>query len=233
MRLRAGTSGFAFKEWKGPFYPEKMKDAEMLGFYATKFPTVEINNTFYRLPKEDLLRNWAQQVPDDFSFSIKASQRITHFTRLKEESFDAADYLLRAVAVMGEKLGPILFQLPPNMKKDVDRLNAFLGRLPKERRYTVEFRHESWFDEDSFAALRNHNVAMCAIEQEDFKSPLVATADWGYLRLHRFDYDAPMLAAWAGLVKSQQWSDAYVVFKHDEGVGSGPPAVGAFIRAFG
>jgi uncharacterized protein YecE (DUF72 family) len=233
MKLRAGTSGFAFKEWKGPFYPEKMKDAEMLGFYSTKFPTVEINNTFYRLPKEELLRNWAEQVPDAFSFSIKASQRITHFTRLKEESFDAADYLLRTVGVMGQKLGPILFQLPPNMKKDLDRLNVFFDRLPRDRRYTVEFRHDSWFEDDTFAALRNHNVAMCAIEQEEFKSPLVSTADWGYVRLHRFDYDEPMLGAWAQQIKSQQWTDAYVVFKHDEGIGSGPPAVGKFISLCG
>jgi uncharacterized protein YecE (DUF72 family) len=231
VRLRAGTSGFAFKEWKGPFYPEKMKDAEMLGFYSTKFPTVEINNTFYRLPKEELLAHWAEQVPDDFSFSIKASQRITHFTRLKEESIAPTEYLMKTVGVMGAKLGPILFQLPPNMKKDVERLNAFLDRLPKERRYTVEFRHDSWFEPDTFDALRNHNVAMCAIEQPDFKSPFVSTADWGYVRLHRFDYDEPMLATWAKDIKAQNWTDAYVVFKHDEGAGSGPPAVGAFIKA--
>jgi uncharacterized protein YecE (DUF72 family) len=229
MLLRAGTSGFAFKEWKGPFYPEKMKDADMLGFYSTKFPTVEINNTFYRLPKEELLRHWADQVPDGFSFSIKASQRITHFTRLKEEGASALEYLMKTVEVMGPKLGPILFQLPPNMKKDVERLNAFLGRLPAGRRYTVEFRHDSWFEPDTFDALRNHNVAMCAIEQPDFKSPFVSTADWGYVRLHRFDYDEPMLAAWAADIKAQSWTDAYVVFKHDEGVGSGPPAVGKFI----
>lgn len=231
MKLRAGTSGFAFKEWKGPFYPEKTKDTDMLGFYATKFPTVEINNTFYRLPKEDLLRGWAAQVPDDFSFSIKASQRITHFTRLKEESFEVVDYLLRTVGVMGDRLGPILFQLPPNLKKDLERLKTFFARIPKDKRYTVEFRHDSWFDEDTFTALREHNVAMCAIEQEDFKSPLVPTADWGYVRLHRFDYDEPMLAEWAKQIKSQPWTDAYVVFKHDEGAGSGPPAVAAFLRA--
>jgi uncharacterized protein YecE (DUF72 family) len=233
MNLKAGTSGFAFKEWKGSFYPEKMKDADMLSFYATKFPIVEINNTFYRLPKESVLAEWANQVPDDFIFSIKASQRITHFTRLKPESADIVDYLLKTTSVMGAKLGPILFQLPPNLKKDLERLNVFFERMPKDRKYTVEFRHDSWFEDDTFDALRNHNVAMCAIEQEDFKSPVVSTADWGYLRLHRFDYDAPMLGDWAKLVKAQQWSEAYVVFKHDEGVGSGPPAVGAFIKACG
>jgi uncharacterized protein YecE (DUF72 family) len=230
MNLRAGTSGFAFKEWKGPFYPEKMKDAEMLAFYSSKFPSVEINNTFYRLPRESVLADWASQVPEHFTFAIKASQKITHFTRLKPESYDAADYLLRTTAVLGARLGPILFQLPPNMKKDLERLNSFFARLPTDRRYTVEFRHESWFDDDVYSALRDQNIAMCAIEQPDFKSPVIATADWGYLRLHRFDYDEPMLSEWAKLVKSQAWTDAYVVFKHDEGVGSGPPAVGAFIK---
>jgi uncharacterized protein YecE (DUF72 family) len=230
MNLRAGTSGFAFKEWKGPFYPEKMKDAEMLAFYATRFPVVEINNTFYRLPKESVVEGWAAQVPEPFRFAIKASQRITHFTRLKPESAETVDYMLKTLGALGSRLGPILFQLPPNMKKDLDRLRVFLERLPADRRYTVEFRHESWFEDDVFAALRERNVALCIIEQPDFKAPVVSTASWGYLRLHRFDYDEPMLTEWSKLVKSQGWDDAYVIFKHDEGAGSGPPAVDAFTR---
>jgi uncharacterized protein YecE (DUF72 family) len=233
MKLLAGTSGYAFKEWKGPFYPEKMKDAEMLAFYASKFPTVEINNTFYRLPKENVLMEWAAQVPEQFTFAIKASQRITHHARLKEESFDTVDFLLKNTAALGGRLGPILFQLPPNLKKDVERLRLFVARLPADRRYTVEFRHESWFDDDVFAALREHNVAFCVSEQPDFKTPVVSTADWGYLRLHRLDYDDPMLVEWSKLVKAQAWSDAYVFFKHDEGVGSGPPAVTSFVKACG
>jgi uncharacterized protein YecE (DUF72 family) len=233
MNLLAGTSGYAFKEWKGPFYPEKMKDAEMLGFYAGKFPTVEINNTFYRLPKENVLLEWAAQVPDHFRFAIKASQRITHHARLKEESFDTVDFLLKNTAALGARLGPILFQLPPNLKKDLDRLRAFISRLPKDRRYTVEFRHESWFEDDVFSTLREHNVAFCVSEQPDFKTPVVSTADWGYLRLHRLDYDDPMLLEWSKQVKSHAWSDAYVFFKHDEGVGSGPPAVSSFVKACG
>ena len=233
MKLLAGTSGYAFKEWKGPFYPEKMKDAEMLAFYSGKFPTVEINNTFYRLPKEQVLLDWAAQVPEHFTFAIKASQRITHHARLKPESADTVDYLLKITAALGKRLGPILFQLPPNLKKDLDRLRVFLERLPADRRYTVEFRHESWFEDDVFTALKEKNVALCISEQTDFKTPVVPTADWGYLRLHRFDYDEPMLAEWAKVVKSQAWSDAYVIFKHDEGVGSGPPAVSSFIKAYG
>ena len=233
MNVFAGTSGFAFKEWKGPFYPEKMKDAEMLAFYASKFPTVEINNTFYRLPKESVLVDWASQVPESFTFAIKASQRITHHTRLKPESAEIVDYLLKTTSALGGRLGPILFQLPPNLKKDLERLNTFFARMPKDKRYTVEFRHESWFDEDVYAALREHNVAFCIAEQPEFKTPVVSTANWGYVRLHRFDYDEPMLAEWSTLVKSQAWDDAYVFFKHDEGAGSGPPAVGAFTRIWG
>jgi uncharacterized protein YecE (DUF72 family) len=230
MNLRAGTSGFAFKEWKGPFYPEKMKDAEMLAFYATRFPVVEINNTFYRLPKESVMAGWAAQVPEPFTFSIKASQRITHHTRLKPESAEIVDYMLKTCGALGSRLGPILFQLPPNMKKDLDRLRVFIDRLPVDRRFTIEFRHESWFEDDVFGALRERNIAFCIAEQPEFKTPIVATASWGYLRLHRFDYDEPKLTEWSNLVKSQAWDDAYVIFKHDEGAGSGPPAVDAFMK---
>jgi uncharacterized protein YecE (DUF72 family) len=233
MILKAGTSGFAFKEWKGSFYPSDLKDDGMLGYYASRFPVVEINNTFYRLPKESVIQGWGSQVPDSFTFAIKASQRITHFARLKPEAASALEYLLKTTATLGAKLGPILFQLPPNMKKDVDRLRAFLALLPADRRFTIEFRHESWFDDDVYDALRERDVPMTVIDQPDFSSPFVKTASWGYLRLHRFDYDDAALATWAQRIGGEQWSDAYVVFKHDEGVGSGPPAVDNFVRATG
>jgi uncharacterized protein YecE (DUF72 family) len=232
MKLLAGTSGYAFKEWKGPFYPADLADDGWLGFYASRFPTVEINNTFYRLPKEQVLRDWAAQVPEQFTFAIKASQRITHHARLKPECADAVDFLLRNTAVLGSRLGPILFQLPPNLKKDLGRLRGFLGLLPSDRRYTVEFRHESWFDDDVFDALREHDIALCVAEQSDFKCPVHATASWGYLRLHRLDYDAPALGEWAKCVSAQNWSETYIYFKHDEGEGSGPPAVDAFAQAW-
>jgi uncharacterized protein YecE (DUF72 family) len=231
MNLLAGTSGYAFKEWKGSFYPKELKDDGWLGYYASRFPTVEINNTFYRLPKESVLREWASQVPERFTFAIKASQRITHHARLKQESADLVDYLLRTTSTLGARLGPILFQLPPNLKKDTDRLRGFLGFLPPDRRFVIEFRHESWFDDDVAAILRERDVAMCIAEQDDFKCPLVATASWGYLRLHKLDYDEGALAGWAKAVSAQGWRDAYVFFKHDEGGGSGPPAVDAFVRA--
>jgi uncharacterized protein YecE (DUF72 family) len=232
MKLHAGTSGYAFKEWKGSFYPGDLKDDAMLGYYASKFPTVEINNTFYRLPKEHVLQDWAAQVPEPFSFAIKASQRITHHARLKPECASAVEFLLKNTSSLAGRLGPILFQLPPNLKKDVDRLRVFIDTLPADRRYTIEFRHESWFDEDVFAALRARDIPLCITEQPEFASPVVATATWGYARLHRFDYDAPMLAEWATRLAAQPWDEAYVFFKHDEGIGSGPPAVDAFVRTF-
>ena len=231
MKVFAGTSGFAFKEWKGPFYPEKIKADDMLGFYAGKFPTVEINNTFYRLPKEAVLLEWAAQVPETFAFAIKASQKITHFARLKPESADAVAYLLKVTKALGTRLGPILFQLPPNLKKDFDRLTAFVATLPAEARYAIEFRHESWFTDEVYELLRSRDIALGIIEQEEFSSPVVATATWGYARLHRFDYDAGRLAEWASRIKAMAWSEAYVYFKHDEGEGSGPPAVEAFVAA--
>ena len=234
MKILAGTSGYAFKEWKGPFYPEDLKDAGMLGYYSSKFPTVEINNTFYQLPKEKVLLDWAAQVPEQFSFAIKASRRITHFARLKPESAEIVEYLVRATALLAEHVGPILFQLPPNLKKDMDLLRGFLDRLPEGRRYAMEFRHASWFDDDAvFDALREHNVALVAIEQEEFSSPMHATASWGYVRLHRLNYDEPGIAAWAERIKASGWKEAYVFFKHDlaPDVGSGPLAVESFVKA--
>ena len=133
MKLHAGTSGYAFKEWKGSFYPPDLKDDAMLAYYASRFSTVEINNTFYRLPKEHVLQEWAAQVPDAFTFSIKASQRITHHARLKPECAGAVEFLLKNTATLADKLGPVLFQLPPNLKKDFDRLRVFLDALPPDQ----------------------------------------------------------------------------------------------------
>jgi len=233
VKLLAGTSGFAFKEWKGPFYPEDLKDSAMLGFYAGRFPTVEINNTFYRLPKEAVLLDWASQVPDSFTFAIKASQKITHFARLKPESADAVAFLLKNTKVLGARLGAILFQLPPNLKKDVDRLRTFLALLPADRRYTIEFRNDTWFDDEIYGVLRERDIAVCITEQPEFASPVVATASWGYARLHRLDYDVPALESWSAKLAAQPWSELFVYFKHDEGTGSGPPAVSSFTSAFG
>ena len=234
MNVRVGTSGFAFKEWKGPFYPKDLKDDAMLEYYSGCYPTVEINNTFYRLPKEHVLQDWASQVPDGFTFAIKASQRITHFARLKPEAASALEFLLRNTVTLGGKLGPILFQLPPNLQKDLHRLEAFVALLPADRRFTIEFRHESWFDDAVFEVLRSCDIALCIAEgEENVPTPNVPTASWGYLRLHRQDYDDSMLLEWRDRVAAASWSDAYVYFKHDYIDGSGPLAVDRFVQMVG
>ena len=230
MKLVAGTSGYAFKEWKGSFYPEDLKDDGMLSFYATKFPTVEINNTFYRLPREHVLADWVSQVPDHFSFAIKASQKITHFARIKPEAAEPLEFLLKTTATIASRISAILFQLPPNMKKDLPRLEAFLALLPADRRYTIEFRHNTWFEDDVFDLLKSRDIPLCLIDQEDFAAPLVSTASWGYVRLHRFDYNDFALGEWVKRIEKQPWKEVFVYFKHDEGEGSGPPAVGNFMK---
>jgi uncharacterized protein YecE (DUF72 family) len=228
MNVRVGTSGFAFKEWKGPFYPKDLKDDAMLGYYSGRYPTVEINNTFYRLPREHVLQEWASRVPESFSFSIKATQGITHFGRLRPTTANSLGFLLRTTATLGSRLGPVLFQLPADMTKDADRLRAFLEMLPSDRRFTIEFRHDSWFDDEIFDVLRSRDVALCVAESDEFKGPIVTTASWGYLRLHRKDYTDDMLGNWQHNVSAQRWTDAYVFFKHDYIDGSGPLAVERF-----
>jgi uncharacterized protein YecE (DUF72 family) len=230
MKVLVGTSGWAFKEWKGAFYPGDLKDDAMLTFYSGRYPTVEINNTFYRMPKEKVLLDWAESVPATFTFALKASQRITHFARLRAEAADSVDFFLRNTSLLGSRLGPVLFQCPPNFQKDLARLRGFLGLLPSDRRFAMEFRHESWYEDDVLDALRERNVAFCIAEGDDVHTPLHATATWGYLRLHRFDYDEAKLAEWATRVAAQEWTEAYVFFKHDHTDGSGPPAVDGFSR---
>jgi uncharacterized protein YecE (DUF72 family) len=227
MRVLAGTSGFSYKEWKGSFYPEDLSADAMLSYYAERLPAVEINNTFYRMPKPALLEGWAAQVSPDFRFVLKASQRITHHKRLKEAGDEVA-YFFRVAATLGERLGPALFQLPPNLKKDLPRLEAFLGVLPAGARAAFEFRHASWFEEDVFAALGARGAALCIAEDEELATPLVSTADWGYLRLRRQDYVEADVAAWADRVRAQSWAEAYVFFKHED-AGSGPKLAAEFL----
>jgi uncharacterized protein YecE (DUF72 family) len=220
QKIRIGTSGYSYPEWKGSFYPEKIAAKDMLRFYGEKFPTVEINNTFYRMPKEDVLRGWAEQVPEDFAFVIKASQRITHFKRLKECD-DLLRYLFRVADALGPRLGPLLFQLPPNFKKDLPRLESFFAAMPERRRVAVEFRHASWFDDEVFEALRRQGAALCVSDTgEEPVAPLVATTDWGYLRLRRENFSDEELREWARRIREQPWSDAFVFLKHEEeGIG--------------
>jgi uncharacterized protein YecE (DUF72 family) len=217
VKLRAGTSGFSYKEWKGPFYPADLPDKDMLRYYAEHLSTVEINNTFYRMPKRAVLEEWAGKVPDDFVFVLKASRKITHHARLKEAAYDSVDYLWQVAAGLGKHLGPILFQLPPNAKKNVDRLLAFMSALPAGMRAAFEFRHESWFDAEVYDVLRDGGHVLCLADVEDGDTPeLVSTADWGYLRLRREDYSDDSLRAWRAAIEAQGWDEAFVFFKHED-----------------
>ena len=220
MKLYAGTSGYSYKEWKGSFYPEDLPADGMLKHYAGKLPAVEINNTFYRMPKASVLAQWAEQVPDGFRFVLKASQQITHRLRLKDASQPVA-YFFDIATTLGDRLGPALFQLPPNLKKDLPRLTDFLSLLPPAARAAFEFRHESWFADDVYEALRDRGAALCIAEDEELATPLVATASWGYLRLRRQDYDDASVADWAHKIHGHTWAEAYAFFKHED-AGAGP-----------
>jgi uncharacterized protein YecE (DUF72 family) len=201
----------------------------MLGYYASRLPAVEINNTFYRLPKESVLQAWAEKVPDEFRFVLKAPQRITHVKRLKGAEAEV-DYLLRVATALGSGLGAMLYQLPPHLRKDVERLKNFLSLLPADRAVAFEFRHPSWFDDEVFACLRENNRALCMAETDDERtSDLIATANWGYLRLRRSDYSSADLLSWKKRILSQPWDHAYIFFKHeDEGIG--PKLAGEFLE---
>src|SRR5688572_17732251 len=231
MTLYVGTSGYSYKEWKGSFYPEKIPAKEMLTYYATRLPAVEINSTFYRLPQKSMLENWKEQVPIGFKFSVKASQRITHFKRLKETE-EETRYLLDTAAALEDRLGPVLFQLPPNMKKDLPRLESFLACLPNETKATFEFRHQTWFDDDVLELLSRRNHALCISDTDDLPiSHIDKTADWGYLRLRRVNYSTADLREWISRMKAQDWNTTFVFFKHED-EGTGPRLASEFIDLY-
>jgi uncharacterized protein YecE (DUF72 family) len=231
MKILTGTSGFSYKEWKGSFYPQKLPQKDMLAFYASQLPAVEINHTFYRLPKVSVLDVWAEQVPEGFRFVLKASRRITHFKRLKEAG-DENGYLVETAMRLGSRLGPILYQLPPNMKKDRERLEGFLEILPDSIEAAFEFRHPSWFDEEICAALRSHNCALCIADTEEADSKRVVSADWGYLRLRRSSYSETDLEEWLEWIRDQEWSETFVFFKHED-EGTGPRLARRFLELAG
>jgi uncharacterized protein YecE (DUF72 family) len=216
-RLLAGASGYSFKEWKGTFYPEKIGAEEMLAYYAERLPTVEINNTFYRMPKTSVLENWAAATPAHFRFAIKASRRITHIARIKTESAaEPLGYLYRNLAALGDKRGAVLFQLPPNLKKDLPRLAAFLALLPADHGAAFEFRNETWFDDEVYAALAGAGAALVLSEREDnAPPPLVETAPWGYVRLRLETYSDDDLRQWAAKLEATKWRAIHVYFMHE------------------
>lgn len=216
-RLLAGASGYSFKEWKGTFYPADMKPDGMLPFYGTRLPTVEINNTFYQMPKVAVLEGWSRATPDRFRFAIKASRRITHLSRLKADSAaDSVAYLYKTLEALGPKRGPVLFQLPPFLKKDLPRLEEFLALLPLDHHAALEFRDESWFSDDVYAALKSAGASLCLSERQDnAPPPLVETAPWGYVRLRLEEYSDGDLQTWAARLAATAWRQIYVYFMHE------------------
>ena len=229
VEVRVGTSGFSYDEWKGNFYPEKLASKDMLRHYGERFPTVEINNTFYRLPKEAVLAGWGDQVPEGFRFVIKASQFITHIKRLNECGQPLAR-LYGVTNALGPRLGPLLFQLPPTLRKDPALLAAFLDARPDRRRVAIEFRHASWFDDEVFGLLRQQGVALCVSDTgEEPVAPLIATTDWGYVRLRREEFKEADLRDWARRIGEQPWREAFVFIKHEE-EGLGPKLAAKLIK---
>ena len=226
MKIHVGTSGYNYPEWRATFYPAKLPAAKMLAYYVERFSTVEINATFYRMPNAKTVAGWGATAPAGFTYVLKAPQRITHFARLRGVD-EPLRYFCDTAGALGDKLGPLLFQLPPNFKKAADRLGELLATLPGGLRVAFEFRHESWFDEEVYALLRTRNAALCIADTEEGSTPAVATADFGYLRLRAVEYTGDDLRRWIETIErvGAGWRDAFVFFKHEA---DAPRLAGAF-----
>jgi len=216
MKIYVGTSGYGYKEWKGLFYPEKIPAGEMLRFYSERLGTVEINNTFYHMPTESVLLSWAEQVPRDFVFALKAPQVITHLKRLRSVDDDIG-YLFRTLPVLGRKLGPVLFQFPASFRADRQSLENFLDLIPVKISCSFEFRNKSWLGEEILALLRKRGHSLCIADtDENPTNEIIKTAPWGYLRLRRSDYTDADLSQWLARIHEQKWERVFVFFKHED-----------------
>lgn len=233
MNYWIGTSGFQYAEWKGTFYPEKMPTAKMLPYYAERLSTTEINYSFHRIPSTKTIEGWYQATPERFKFSLKAPQKVTHWAKLRNCG-DTMRFFQQVISDLEAKLGPVLFQLPPTLKKDAGLLESFLTDVPDGMRCAFEFRDASWFDDEIYALLRGRNLALCIAESEKLETPDVATADYGYLRLRREDYGEADVARWSEVVKARNgaWSDAFVYFKHEDS-GIGPKLAQRMVELLG
>ena len=231
--IYVGTSGYNYPEWKGSFYPENLAAAKMLPYYAERFSTVEINYTFYRMPTAKLVAGWAAQVADDFKFTLKAPKRITHDRRLKDVAEPLRGFC-EAASELGPKLGALLFQLAPNFKKDLAVFDAFLETLPPRVCGAFEFRHDSWLDEEVYARLRDRNLALCIADSEKRSTPILATADYAYLRLRDEGYTEQHIVEWADHVRdlASRCTEVYVYFKHEQ-EGKGPEFARLLLDALG
>lgn len=229
MNLYVGTSGYSYKEWKGSFYPEKIQAKDMLSYYASRLQAVELNNTFYRLPQPSMIESWKSQVPDNFRFSVKASQVITHYKQLKDAANETRA-MLKRISAFGDRLGAVFFRLPPEMKKDIKRLEKFLKVLPVDTRAAFQLEDPTWFDDDVLALLRSQNRALCLLDTEEMPaSRIEKTADWGYMRLRRVNYSESELKEWITRMRAQKWKDTFVFFKHED-EGTGPKLAAQFLN---
>ncbi len=216
MKINVGTSGFGHKEWKGKFYPDKIDPKEMLRYYAERLSTVEINNTFYHMPTEGLLKFWLEQVPDNFIFAFKAPQVITHLKQLQNVS-EETDYLFRTLSTLGPKLGPVLFQFPRSFGVNRQALEAFLTLIPPDAHCAFEFRNKSWLDAEILDLLRKREFSLCIVDMDDSPAnEIIHTAPWGYLRLRRSDYADADLSQWLKKISSQKWEEVFIFFKHED-----------------
>ena len=229
MTLYVGTSGYSYKEWKGSFYPETISPKDMLSYYGSRLHTVELNNTFYRMPQPSMIESWKSQVPADFRFSVKAPQSITHFRRLKDAA-PQTRIMLNTISALEERLGAVIFRLPENMQKDPKRLEMFLKVLPADTPAVFDFRHPTWFDDEVVRLLRSQNRVFCMSDIEELpESYEYKTADWGYVRLRRVRYTKAELVKWTKRIKAQKWKDTYVFFKHED-EGTGPKLAEQFVN---
>jgi uncharacterized protein YecE (DUF72 family) len=229
MRFHAGTSGYSYNAWKRKFYPAKLPASEMLGYYAQHFSTVEINSTFRGLPEASVVTAWSEQVPASFRFALKAPQTITHRKRLKNVRQETKAFL-KLADVLGRRRGPLLFQLPPNFKKDVPRLEGFLKLVADQKQVAFEFRHESWFDDEVFDCLSAASCALCMADTDEAPiTKVTRTTNWGYVRLRRERYSAKQLGNWIDKLQGQRWKEAYVFFRHEE-TGTGPKFARRFLE---
>ena len=217
-----GTSGYNYPEWKGSFYPSDLPAAKMLPYYAARFPTVEINYTFYRMPNEKLVDGWAAQTPSPYKLTLKAPRRITHDSRLKNAGAMVASFC-QVAGSLGDKLGALLFQLPPNLKKDLAVFDAFLAELPPRAPAAFEFRNTSWLDEDVFARLSARGLALCVADSEKLSTPVRVTTDYAYFRLRDEGYTPDDVARWGDTIAraTEGAREVFVYFKHEE-QGKGP-----------
>ena len=229
MTLYVGTSGYSYKEWKGRFYPAQIPAKDMLPYYASHFQAVELNNTFYRLPQPSMIDNWKAQVPDNFRFSAKASQGITHFRRLKDAA-SATKLMMERFASFEDRLGVVLFRLPPEMKKDIKRLETFLKHLPANPPSAFQLEDPTWVDDDVRQLLSSQNRALVVLDTDEMPaSHIDKTANWGYMRLRRAGYSESELKKWIARMRAQKWKHTFVFFKHED-EGTGPKLAAQFLN---